>query len=182
MKPHIPLYFLAGLILSCNQTKETKKSVLDSPPVSRLSGKGLAQIHCASCHSFVSPETLSKPIWKNDVLPAMGNRLGIFNGAHQPDSIFGSFRNASIVKKANVFPEKPVLAREDWMKIVAYYEQNAPDMVLLPNPNTRIKKGLRHFKYTEAPYVNGPPLTAMVKILLDKRAVSYTHLTLPTIY
>src|SRR5680860_124046 len=120
MKPHIPLYFLAGLILSCNQTKETKKSVLDSPPVSELSGNGLAHIHCASCHSFVSPETLSKPIWKNDVLPAMGNRLGIFDGEHQPDSIFGSFRNASIVKKANVFPEEPVLAREDWMKIVAF--------------------------------------------------------------
>lgn len=174
MKPHIPLYFLAGLILSCNQTKETKKSVLDSPPVSRLSGKGLAQIHCASCHSFVSPETLSKPIWKNDVLPAMGNRLGIFDGEHQPDSIFGSFRNASIIKKANVFPEKPLLAREDWLKIVAYYVQNAPDTVLPPKPDTTIKKGLSHFKYTEASYANGPPLTAMVKILPNKRGLVFS--------
>jgi len=174
MKPHILVFFLAELILSCNQIKETEKPALDTLPASELSGKALAHIHCASCHSFVSPETLSKPIWKNDVLPAMGNRLGIFNGAHQPDSIFGSFRNASIVKKANVFPEKPVLAREDWMKIVAYYEQNAPDMVLLPKPNTRIKKGLRHFKYTEAPYVNGPPLTAMVKILPDKRGLVFS--------
>lgn len=174
MKPRIPFYFLASLILSCNQTKETQKSDSDNPPISKLSGKALADIHCASCHSFVSPETLPKPIWKNDVLPAMGNRLGIFNGEHQPDSIFGSFRNASIVKKADVFPEKPVLAREDWMKIVSYYVQNAPDNVLPPKPNTTIKKGLRHFKYTEASYVNGPPLTAMVKILPDKRGLVFS--------
>lgn len=174
MKPRIPLYFLAGLILSCNQTKEAEKLVLDSPPVSELSGKALAHIHCASCHSFVGPEKLSKPIWKNDVLPAMGNRLGIFNGEYQPDSIFGSFRNASIVKKADVFPEKPVLARADWMKLVAYYVQNAPDTVLPPKPNTPIEIGLRHFRYTEAPYVNRPPLTVMVKIFPDKRGLVFS--------
>src|SRR5680860_1145186 len=152
MKLHIPVYFLAGFILSCNQTKEAKNTVLDSPSVSGLSGRALAKIHCASCHSFVNPEILSKPIWENDVLPAMGNRLGIFNGEHQPDSIFGSFRNASIIKKANVFPEKPLLAREDWMKICLLYVQNAPDTVLPPKPDTTIKKGLSHFKYTETSY------------------------------
>ena len=174
MKPHIPFIFLAILVLSCNQNKKTKKPASETLPVSELSGKSLAHVHCASCHSFVSPDELSKPIWKNDVLPAMGNRLGIFNGEHQPDSIFGSFRNASIVKKANVFPEEPVLAREDWMKIVSYYVENAPDTVLPPKPNTTIKKGLKHFKYTEASYVNGPPLTAMVKILPDNRGLVFS--------
>ncbi len=174
MKLHIPIYVLVGFVLSCNQTKETKNTVLDSPPVSGLSGEVLANIHCASCHSFVSPEILSKPIWKNDVLPAMGNRLGIFNADQQPDSIFGSSRNASIVKKANVFPEKPMLAKEDWAKLISYYVDNAPDSVLPPKRNTKIKKGLRHFKYTEAPYTNGPPLTAMVKILPDKRGIVFS--------
>jgi len=174
MKPYIPLFFVTGLILSCNQIKETKKLALDTLPVSKLSDKELAHIHCASCHSFVGPETLSKIIWKNDVLPAMGNRLGIFNGEHQPDSIFGAARNASIVKKANVFPEKPVLAREDWMKIVSYYVENAPDTILPPKPSIKIRKGLRHFRYTEAPYTNGPPLTAMVKILPDKRGLVFS--------
>lgn len=108
MKPHIPFYFLVGLILSCNQTKETKetkKPEIDSPPALELSDKALAHIYFASCHSFVSPETLSKPIWENDVLPAMDNRLGILNGEHQLDSIFGSFRNVSIVKRRTSFPK-----------------------------------------------------------------------------
>ncbi len=174
MKRRILLCFLVGFVLSCNQSKETTKPIRDLPAVSGLSGKALANIHCASCHSFVRPETLSKTIWKNDVLPAMGNRLGIFNGDHQPDSIFGSFRNASIVKKENVFPEKPVLAREDWTKIVSYYVDNAPDTVLPPKRNTTIKIGLRHFKYTEATYSNGPPLTAMIKILPNKRGLVFS--------
>ena len=173
MKLRIPLFLLASLILACNPINKAEPA-LDDLPLSKLSGKSLAEIHCARCHSFVSPEMLSKSIWKNDVLPAMGNRLGIFTGEHQPDSIFGSFRNASVVKKANVFPEKPVLAREDWMKILAYYEQNAPDTVLPPKRDTTIKKGLRHFRYAEASYVNGPPLTAMVKILPDKRGLVFS--------
>ncbi|HET8736595.1 MAG TPA: VCBS repeat-containing protein [Pricia sp.] len=174
MSTRIPWYFLAGLILSCNQIKESNQPIRRDPQVSKLSGRALAKIHCASCHSFVSPETLSKRIWEDDVLPAMGNRLGIFNGEHQPDSIFGSFRNAAIVKKANVFPEKPMLAREDWIKIVSFYVENAPDTIFPPKRNAPIKKGLRHFEYTESPYVNGPPLTAMVKILPDKKGLVFS--------
>ncbi len=174
MKQFITLCFLIGLVFSCGQHKETKKTTNQNIPPSTLSGKELANVHCAGCHSFVSPELLPKTIWKNDVLPAMGNRLGIFNGDHQPDSIFGSFRNGLLVKEANVFTEEPVLAREDWMKIVAYYVQNAPDTVLPPKRNKKIKKGLSHFKYAEASYVNGPPLTAMVKILPKKRGVVFS--------
>jgi len=174
MKQLITSCFLIGLIFSCGENKETKTTANKNVPPSNLSGKELANRHCASCHSFVSPEVMPKRIWKNDVLPAMGNRLGIFNGNHQPDSIFGSFRNGLLVKKANVFPEKPVLAREDWMKITAYYVQNAPDTVFPPKQNEKIKKRLSNFKYREAAYANSPPLTAMVKILPKKRGVVFS--------
>lgn len=174
MRQFFILAFLLGLVFSCGQNKETKNTVYQNRPSSNLSGKELASIHCAGCHSFVSPEFLPKAIWKNDVLPAMGSRLGIFNGDHQPDSIFGSFRNGLIVKNANIFPEKPVLASEDWLKIVSYYVQNAPDTVLTPKQKKKIDIGLGHFKYAEASYVNGPPLTSMVKILPKKRGVVFS--------
>ncbi|MDT7828831.1 VCBS repeat-containing protein [Pricia sp. S334] len=171
--PPILFYLVTGvLLLSCNQIKETNNPET-SPPISSLSGRELANVHCASCHIFVPPDRLSKEIWKLDVLPAMGNRLGIYNGEHQPDSIFGSFRNAAIVKEANVFPEEPLVAREDWDKLVAFYVQNAPEMAPSPKPNTPIKTGLKHFKYNEASYANSPPLTAMVKILSGQKGLVF---------
>lgn len=174
MKQFISLIFFGFLIFSCAEKSNAKKSTHSTMPISNLSGKELANIHCAGCHSFVSPKLLPKTIWENDVLPAMGNRLGIFNGKHQPDSIFGSLRNGLLVKKANVFPDEPLLAREDWQKIVKFYVRNAPDTVSVKEQNTKIKKGLNHFKYREAAYRNGPPLTAMVKILPEKRGMVFS--------
>ena len=174
MKQFIYICLLISLLFSCSGSNDTKKSASDTIPVSKLSGSKLASIHCASCHAFVAPELLPKAIWKHDVLPAMGHRLGIYDGAHQPDSIFGSVANGLIVKEANVFPEKPVLAKADWLKIVAYYVSNAPDTVLQAEPTTKITMGLKHFKYKEALFNHRPPLTSMVKILPDNRGLVFS--------
>src|SRR5690606_30711847 len=112
------LYILTFSMLACVEKSKDKGPFLDEPPTRNLSGVQLAQIRCTTCHSFVPPDKLPNGIWKNDVLPAMGHRMGIFNGTHQPDSIFGSPENAEIVRSANVFPEKPTISRTDWQKIV----------------------------------------------------------------
>lgn len=174
MKHFLSLCFLISLVFSCDQKKETTRTKFDNIPTSDLSGKQLANIHCASCHAFVKPELLPTASWKNDVLPAMGNRLGIYNGDHQPDSIFGSPRNRPIVKQAKVFPEEPLLARTDWMKLVEYYIENSPDSIIPPKRNKSIKKGLKHFKYKEASHANRPPLTSMVKILSKNKGLVFS--------
>ena len=174
MRQALYIYVLLFLFFSCTERNESKKPTFKEIPVSNLSGNRLATIHCARCHAFVPPELLPKAIWKNDVLPAMGHRMGIFNGGHQPDSIFGSADNSLIVKKAHVFPEKPELARTDWMKIVDYYVTNAPNAIPRSKHKAKVKMGLKHFKYREPLFNHRPPLTSMVKILSDKRGIVFS--------
>ncbi len=157
------------------EKKKTGELPLAGPlPASGLSGKDLAVRYCSSCHAFVSPELLPKDSWKNDVLPSMGHRLGMFDGDHQPDSLFEKGIGGSIVRKANIYLEKPTIAMEDWDKIKDYFVSNAPDTILPPKRKTKINMGLRHFKYRETTYSHRPPLTDMVKILPDNRGFVYS--------
>ncbi|MFK5972025.1 MAG: FG-GAP-like repeat-containing protein [Flavobacteriaceae bacterium] len=174
MKQFLYICTLISLLFSCSEKNASKKTAFDSIAVSNLSGAKLARIHCASCHAFVPPELLPKAIWKNDVLPAMGHRLGIYTGAQQPDSIFGSAANSLIIKEANVFPEKPVLAKADWLKITDYYVHNAPDTLIQAKPTAKIKMGLTHFKYREPLFNHRPSLTSMIKILPDNRGLVFS--------
>ncbi|MEO9894092.1 VCBS repeat-containing protein [Aurantibacter sp.] len=154
-----------------NEQKSTEqKEILES----NLSGQELAKIHCASCHVYVAPEVLPKTSWNFDVLPAMANRLGIFNGKQQPDSILGSPRNALVVKKANIFPEKPLIAKADWQKIVEFYIENSPEAINPPKQIEALKVGLKHFKYKEAKFADKPSFTSMVKVLSDKRGIVFS--------
>lgn len=164
MKFLVLLCLAISLVFSCNQKQKAKKAKFDNLPVTNLNGKELAHIHCASCHAFVEPELLPRASWKDDVLPAMGNRLGIFNGDRQPDSIFGSPRGHTIIKQAKIFPEKPLLARADWLKLTQYYIENSSDSPIPVTKYKPINKGLEHFQYKEPQYASRPPFTSMVKI------------------
>jgi len=173
MKKRIGLCIFLSLLFSCAEKNGKKTIPAIKIPVSDLSGKELAEIHCARCHAFVSPSYLSKTIWKYDVLPAMGNRMGIYNGNTQPDSIFGPPQNRTVIQNANIFPEKPMLAKEDWMKLVDYYIENAQDTILPPIHDHKINIGLKHFKYKEPIYNLRPPLTSFVKILPKNRGFAF---------
>ncbi len=174
MKQIILLYVIFFLFFSCSEKKEVNSPIYKEIPISDLSGNELAIKHCGSCHVFVNPKLLPKSSWKNDVLPEMGHRLGIYKGDHQPDNLFDSGIGGSIVREANIFPEQPVLAKADWIKIVDYYIENAPDTILAPIRNKKIEMGLKHFKYKETSYSHRPPLTVMVKILPEKRGLVYS--------
>ena len=160
-------------MLSCvSENEKTKDTVIEIAPTG-FSGKELAKIHCGSCHAFVAPNLLSKTIWQEDVLPSMGYRLGIYNGSNQPDNIFGPPENRAIIEKAHIFSEKPILAKSDWQKIVAYYTENAPDSDAVPLKEQTIITGLKHFKYKEATYANLPAFTTLVKILPNNRGIVF---------
>lgn len=174
MKQFLLALGLLALCFSCTKRTETEStSVLDMAP-SSLSGKVIAEAHCARCHSFVDPSALPLSSWKEDVLPSMGHRLGIYKGDHQPDSLFDRGLAGEIVKRANIYPESPTLAQEDWDKIVAYYLENAPDTILAPKRDKKITSGLKHFTYKEASYYQRPAMTTMVKILPDQRGIVFS--------
>jgi len=166
-----PLFFGVLLNTSCQEnTSETKKATLEP---SGLSGQALAVKHCGSCHAYTGPGLLSSSIWKNDVLPSMGHRLGIYSGERQPDSLFEKGIGGQIVRRSNIYPEEPQLAYEDWQKIVDYYVNEAPDTILPPTRELSIIKNLRHFQYRKSTYRHLPPLTSMIEILPNNQGIVF---------
>ncbi len=163
-----------SILFACTGRKEPSTIHVPAVERSNLSGEVLAVNHCTRCHSFVEPGALPRSSWKDDVLPSMGHRLGIYKGDHQPDSLFGRGENAAIIRRANIYPERAQIAKEDWDKIVAYYLEHAPDTITVPRKKEKISMGLRHFTYKEAMYSHRPALTSMVKILPDHRGIVYS--------
>jgi hypothetical protein len=83
-------------------------------------GQILAETHCGSCHVFPEPSLLDKSTWQNNILPVMAKKLGlqIVNGEAYPDIQKGA--DNQYVSVASISPE-------DWVKIVDFYKQNAPE-------------------------------------------------------
>ncbi|MEH6681021.1 MAG: VCBS repeat-containing protein [Sediminicola sp.] len=165
----LALFFL---LISCSE-KERPKNASALPPPTNMGGKQLAEIHCASCHKYVPPTALPKSSWKKDILPFMGNRLGIYKEGKRPQSILGPRQSREIIEKANIFPKTPLLAKSDWDKIVDYYLTMAPDSMEIVERSEKITKGLAHFKVQESVYGHPQPLTSLVKLLPDDRGVVF---------
>ena len=87
----------------------------------------LAQSYCGGCHEMPSPSLLDKKTWKEGVLPKMALRLGIEPAPTM--SVYGQLSTDEIIAftQANIYPETPILSKEEWEKIVKYYLTNAPD-------------------------------------------------------
>jgi hypothetical protein len=115
MRQLIPICIALSLLVSCTAKKQNEKTEFEEPPVSGLSGKELSIAHCSRCHVFVDPKLLTKTSWK-DVLPAMGHRMGVYSGGFRPDSLFDDGVSGATVRDANIFPERAILAKEDWAK------------------------------------------------------------------
>lgn len=161
-----------GITAACTSKKQDQKIEFKDPPPSGLSAKVLSIAHCGRCHAFVDPGLLPKNIWK-EVLPAMGYRMGIYRGGIRPDSLFPNNVSGAIMREANIYPEQPVLSKQDWLKIEKYYIENAPDTILAPVRKSKIRAGLSHFKYREASFSYHPSMTTMVKILPDNQGMVF---------
>ena len=114
-------------------------------PPSGLSGDQLATKYCGSCHEYTPPHLLTKTIWRDDVLPAMGHHLGIYPDGIRPDSLLTQSGNPEVVINAVIFPDNPLLASEDWEKIVDYYTTQAPEHLIQPTENNSIIPGIGLF-------------------------------------
>src|SRR6185295_16757154 len=110
---HIPAgTFLIIVIISCNNSNNQKEKT----------GEELSKTYCGSCHLFPDPALLDKRTWKDDVLPAMAEQLGI----------------AYLYKM--IPPDNPVITEEEWKKILAYYVNTAPGV--MPTQQRPVVKAL----------------------------------------
>ncbi|MEK6479318.1 VCBS repeat-containing protein [Catalinimonas sp. 4WD22] len=157
---------LLGIACHNQQTEEKKES--------NLPGNALATQHCGSCHAYVSPDQLPKAVWEKHVLPAMGFRMGIFEGSGPPDSLFEEGKARQVVQNANIYPLEPILAQADWEKIVNYYLENSPETLAVSSKEKPIQIGLPHFTYKPSQYSVRPPLCTMVKIIPERAQIAFS--------
>jgi hypothetical protein len=153
------------------------KEEYTEPVASNLSGKELAIIHCGSCHMFPEPTSLPRNIWVNKVLPNMGLRLG--HGDYMAQMMKYSQEEMLAVMASGAFREKPVIAKLDWDKIVAYYTENSPDE--LPDVAAEKKNELQIFdaqvlpiKASEVVMTIFEPTLRQIKISTSNPNLLYT--------
>jgi len=124
----------------------------------------LAQSYCGSCHELPAPSMLDKKTWKDGVLPKMALRLGIEPAPTM--SLYGQLSPDEIIAftQANIYPDAPLLTKEQWEKIVKYYVDKAPEK--LPDSSSKypISPDLALFTpKTDVPDVEKLPMVSMLK-------------------
>lgn len=132
--------FLATFFVTLNSftTKLSKR-------VAAEDGHTLFLRYCSLCHMAPDPQSLTKEIWKNHVLPIMASRMGIVYPNYDPLRGLSDDEKA-IVNKNNIIPEQPMLSQDDWKKIETYIIANAPDTI--PPDESRLTRNsaLTQFK------------------------------------
>jgi hypothetical protein len=160
------LFLLTGII-SCNRPTDATRS-----DTNEQDGARLAATYCSSCHAFVPPEKLIKSSWKEDVLPSMGNRLGIYKDNKRPANLIERGEGGQIVEAANIFPSTPAISTDDWERIVNYYISKAPESIPAGS-TTPIPVGLPHFEYKVYKLPSPMPLTSFVTILPETSQIAF---------
>ncbi len=143
---------LAFFLLNCQDQKPT--AVTSSP-------QELAQAYCSSCHLFPEPSVLDKASWENYILPRMGYRLGIYPPGFDRSSLLEEGLAGQIVEAAKIYPETPVLSKEEWTAIQQFYLNNAPGE--LPLSAVPERQNLSGKKAQFAPFFSSPPATSLLR-------------------
>ena len=115
--PAIFLLFAIGLF-SCSTDK--KKEAI-----------ALYNDYCASCHIVPSIQSLPKHLWKNNVLPEMGTRMGVRDTSFSPYKGL-SFDEQETIMKTGIYTLAPIISNEEWSLLKDYIIREAPDSLIMP--------------------------------------------------
>jgi len=131
--------------------------VRDSPTFTadRIAGEKLARQVCASCHLFPEPQVLDRKTWQDQILPRMEALLGV----SPPD--YSTSPEGELLRQLHIYPDKAVVGKADWEKIVNYYVNAAPEQALPQEAHPEIKVGLRQFTASAARFRHAPPATTL---------------------
>lgn len=166
----IPLWGLGlavlGLLGHCQSKKDSGHSpgvaqlaaTLPKGSTAHLSGRQLAQAYCQGCHLFPEPALLDRQTWEKGVLPNMGMRLGLGDFWDNPYAGM-DVQEIQEVQQAGAFADTPLVAAQDWEKIVAYYLKEAPEKPLPPPARPPVRTGLRLFEQVKVPVALSPLIT-----------------------
>ena len=137
--------FLLAVIYSCGDLSSKEHQ----PAAGTKEGYALAKQYCGTCHSFVAAASLDQLTWINKVLPGMAPKLGI-----------GVFGEKDYINNGNYGSGK--ISFDNWMKIVAYYTENAPLQLEAARPPVQIQKGWSIFDLKKPAHPIYPAATTML--------------------
>jgi hypothetical protein len=160
MKYFIPLLLISIGIYACSTG--TNPSEKQAPKPTNKSGKDLADIYCASCHLKPEPELLDKATWEKGILPEMAFYLGQKSITEKFSEMNPDDIPAAI--ESNLYPNSPLLAAEDWQKIIDYYKTNAPEKPLPQAAKQPVTLSLPFFDVQTLPNKGVLSMISMVKI------------------
>ena len=101
-------------------------------------GKVLYENRCAGCHLVPDIQDVPKRLWKNEVLPEMGRRMGVRDSTYNPYKGH-SFDEQYAMIQSGVYNVAPSISAEDWKLMVNYIVSNAPDSLPQIDKVRRIK-------------------------------------------
>lgn len=162
------LLFLTFFLYQCGQKKSTPE-VYIAPKPTNLSGRELAQTYCVSCHQLPNPQLLPKEIWRKGVMPNMalrlglGNRMGYLMGLDSEEMM--------AVLETGLYPENPVLASQDFQKIVEYYVQDAPEKPLPQSKKSLPVVRLKGFVVKSMTSSQPIPMVTMVRFRPENKTL-----------
>ena len=166
MKRILYLYIIVCSWMACKNAPTEQKQTSDTytpPQPSGKTGQELSTIYCGSCHAYTSPDLLNKTTWLKECLPNMGSRLGIHTEGYNPLRGLSPMDEFHFIE-AKIFPENPVLTQEDWLKIIDFYKNNAPNQLPLPPKQLPVKMGLPNFQVRKPNISTSFPLTTLCQI------------------
>jgi hypothetical protein len=88
-------------------------------------GQNLAKQWCSSCHLLTEPAVLDKVNWGLEILPAMGDWMGIRDYPYEQVEMHPR------VREAGKIPKDPQMSLEEWRSICRFYLETAPSEVPL---------------------------------------------------
>lgn len=128
------LYLPLNLFLifsSCNGKEQSRNEIL-------------YEQHCASCHIAPDIQDLPKDIWKNNILPEMGARMGISTPGYNPFEGH-SYNEIEAIIASQTYPLRPSISNEDWNNLKEYIISLAPDSLSRNYKLPELKKNLTQF-------------------------------------
>jgi hypothetical protein len=120
---------------------------VNTPAENIADGKALSIKYCKSCHQYPDPSLLDKAAWETGVMPQMGLRLGI---QQEMGQYYVDPRSA--------------MSLADWQKLRDYYQNAAPEKLVLPKPDTTTDWAIFALKLPAKVNRKGSPaMTSMIK-------------------
>lgn len=138
------------LVASCGGDSSVKV-VPDINPLANHPGKEYYNQYCGLCHAIPEPTELDKTTWRDYILVRMGAYMGIyFDNTQYYDSVPAKWlepgEGGERMLAEGVYPDKPLLKREEFEQLRDYVLKAAPDQTFGPPGAASVPVDLEGFR------------------------------------